>query len=92
MSKPLDFFGNPISVGDTVIYAGGGYNLFRKMVVTAVNHMTVDLGEPSPLGWTRRRFNGVIVVDAIEAGGDRTGPQPDAEAWEYLKSTGVVYE
>lgn len=63
MSKPLDYLGNEITVGDTVIYVGAGYTTFEQQVVTKVSPKTVTLGDKSRWGsYTRRPFTSVIIL------------------------------
>ena len=66
-NKPLDHMGNPIDVGDTVIYVGAGYTSFERKVVSKINPKTVNLGEKTRWGsHTRRPFTGVIVIQKGE--------------------------
>lgn len=68
MSAPLDYFGHPIKIGDTVVYVGAGYTSFEREVVTKINPKTVTLGDQTQWGsFTRREFNKVIVVGDKEA-------------------------
>lgn len=63
MSEPKDFFGNPIKVGDSVVYVGAGYTTFEQEVVTKISPKTVTLGDRTQWGsHTRRPFNSVIVI------------------------------
>lgn len=63
MSKPLDYMGNEINIGDTVIYVGAGYTTFKREYVTKIGPKTVTLGDKSRWGsFTRRPFASVIVV------------------------------
>ncbi len=84
MSKPLDQLGNPISVGSTIIYVGAGYTTFKRGVVSKLNPKTVNIGDKTQWdSYTRRAFDSVIVVDAIES------LEKKAEKLDALEAGGV---
>lgn len=67
MSKPLDFFGNEINVGDKVVYVGAGYTEFLTEVVTKISAKTVTLGDRTQWGsHIRRAFDRIIVVKEVK--------------------------
>lgn len=64
-NEPLDFIGNPIAVGDTVVWAdaGGRYGSMRlyKTVVTRLTEKQV-LVNVTTFGKQWRPFHAVVVV------------------------------
>lgn len=55
MSAPLDYFGHPIKIGDTVVYVGAGYTQFEREVVTKINPKTVTLGDQTQWGFVHTK-------------------------------------
>lgn len=66
MSEPLDFLGNPIEVGDSIVWAdaGGRHGSMRlyKTVVTRLTEKQV-LVDVTTCGKQLRPFRAVVVVD-----------------------------
>lgn len=62
MSNPLDYLGNEIAVGCTVVYVGAGSTELLKEKVTKIGKKQATLGQTQWGSYVRRHFNRLIVV------------------------------
>lgn len=63
MSIPKDYRGNPIEIGDTIVYASAQYAEFLTVKVTRITAKSVQVGETRWGGKQFRKFAQVLVVE-----------------------------